>query len=307
MAKRIKFNLICDGRPVRTIEDLQENFSIEDILRYYDNRLLHRWLYVRGFSEEFEAVSSICSSAQADIVMELAQIFDVKCNRREVEKRIQDIEYMEERGKLLEEYKQQNYETNRIIEDYAAGYKKYVDTIINNPDNAKMIKAAISQLVTKYAWAFKMNHRSLFYTLYEKSPLAIMCLLMNEQSRRFFLPQVVMLRCGDGAAITDADIDREKQAIFREIRSLINSADFEAKMGENLRTYSVCSYGVWNHVGSADKQYMIISIDHDDKIRSEASPGLMYDFDEIENEFIILDGFSYMSIDNTNKVRYMEV
>ena len=32
MAKTIKFNLICDGKPVRTIEDLQENFSIEDVL-----------------------------------------------------------------------------------------------------------------------------------------------------------------------------------------------------------------------------------------------------------------------------------
>lgn len=30
MAKTIKFNLICDNTPVRTIEDLQNNFSIED-------------------------------------------------------------------------------------------------------------------------------------------------------------------------------------------------------------------------------------------------------------------------------------
>lgn len=37
MAKTIKFNLICDDKPVRTIEDLQENFSIEDVLKYYQN------------------------------------------------------------------------------------------------------------------------------------------------------------------------------------------------------------------------------------------------------------------------------
>lgn len=36
MAKTIKFNLICDGKSIRTIEDLQENFSVEDILKYYE-------------------------------------------------------------------------------------------------------------------------------------------------------------------------------------------------------------------------------------------------------------------------------
>ena len=51
MAKTIKFNLICDNQPIRTIEDLQNNFSIEDVLTYYNNRLLHRWLEVRVYKD----------------------------------------------------------------------------------------------------------------------------------------------------------------------------------------------------------------------------------------------------------------
>ena len=39
MAKTIKFNLICDNTPVRTIEDLQNNFSIEDVLDYPGNQV----------------------------------------------------------------------------------------------------------------------------------------------------------------------------------------------------------------------------------------------------------------------------
>lgn len=62
MAKTIKFNLICDEKPVRTIEDLQNNFSIEDVLDYYNNQLLHRWLSVRGYNSELEAVSAITSN-----------------------------------------------------------------------------------------------------------------------------------------------------------------------------------------------------------------------------------------------------
>lgn len=57
MAKTIKFNLICDNKPIRTIEDLQDNFSIEDILKYYENGLLLRWLHVRGYHEEEKKVA----------------------------------------------------------------------------------------------------------------------------------------------------------------------------------------------------------------------------------------------------------
>ncbi len=42
MAKTIKFNLICDNEPIRTIEDLQNHFSVEDVLAYYHNGLLLR-------------------------------------------------------------------------------------------------------------------------------------------------------------------------------------------------------------------------------------------------------------------------
>ena len=52
MAKTIKFNLILDKQPVRTIDELRENFSIEDMLKYFKNGLLLRWLKVRGYEAE---------------------------------------------------------------------------------------------------------------------------------------------------------------------------------------------------------------------------------------------------------------
>lgn len=53
MAKTIKFNLICDGHPIRTLEDLRENFSIEDVLEYYGNGLLEKWLRVPSLISPF--------------------------------------------------------------------------------------------------------------------------------------------------------------------------------------------------------------------------------------------------------------
>ena len=88
MAKTIKFNLICDGNPVRTIEDLRNNFSIEDILNYYDNKLLHRWLEVRGYDKELKNVMMISCKDSLDIIKELINIFEVSSDTNKVEEEV---------------------------------------------------------------------------------------------------------------------------------------------------------------------------------------------------------------------------
>ena len=95
MAKTIKFNLICDEKPIRTIEDLQNNFCIEDVLNYYNNQLLHRWLRVRGYTAELEAVSAITSDNSMDIIKELIRIFDVVSDEKQIEESVYIFEYLE--------------------------------------------------------------------------------------------------------------------------------------------------------------------------------------------------------------------
>lgn len=81
MAKTIKFNLICDDYSVRTIEDLQEHFSIEDVLAYYKNKLLQRWLLVRGYTKELESVNQITVSNDFEIAVELTCILGVETDK----------------------------------------------------------------------------------------------------------------------------------------------------------------------------------------------------------------------------------
>ena len=121
MAKTIKFNLICDDKPVRTIEDLQNNFSIEDVLVYYNNKLLHRWLDVRGYSDELEKISSITSEKTLEIIKELIIIFNVASNEKKIEEAVYMLEYLDERKELCDIYSKNDFKTKSVIDDYQTG------------------------------------------------------------------------------------------------------------------------------------------------------------------------------------------
>lgn len=188
MAKTIKFNLICDDKPIRTIEDLQENFSIEDVLAYYKNGLLNRWLEVRGYSKELKKVSSIKTEDALGITKELIKIFDVAADEKKIEEGVYMIEFLDEHKELCALYEQNKFKVQSIIDDYQTGYTQLVEGILDNPSDVARIKANIEEMASNYKWALDLNHRELFWTLRDKSVLAVMCLLMNEKTRDYFLP-----------------------------------------------------------------------------------------------------------------------
>ena len=109
MAKTIKFNLVCDGKPIRTIEDLQNNFAIEDVLDYYNNKLLHRWLKVRGYDSELELVSKITSKDTMQIIKQLIRIFNIASDNQKMEESIYILKYFDERKKRNDIYANKKY------------------------------------------------------------------------------------------------------------------------------------------------------------------------------------------------------
>ncbi len=305
MAKTIKFNLICDEKPVRTIEDLQNNFSIEDILAYYNNQLLHRWLRVRGYDAELKAVSAITVDEPMKIVKELIRIFDIVADEQKVEEDVYIFTYLKEREKQCALYKQEGYKTERIIKDYEAGYRKLVEGILEHPKDAAFIKANISEIVSNYAWILKLNHRDLFYVLKEKSMLTIMCLLMNKKSRDYFLPVEITDELGNVELDTKRDADKKK--MFLEICKMIKCFEFDEILGENLITFAGETDGYWKDLKPKGKQYMIISMGEGDYVRAAGHLGGDLSSSNVLNGFVILDGIDYKSNSNTRQLVYMEV
>lgn len=292
MAKTIKFNLICDEKPIRTIEDLQNNFSIEDVLTYYNNKLLHRWLSVRGYDAELKAVSAITTDDSIEIIKELIHIFNVETDEKKVEESIYMFQYQEERRQTYEIYKIENYNVVNIIEDYEHDYLQLVRGILMNPNDVSLIKANIAEMVSNYDWVFELNHRELFWNLMKRSPLGVMCLLMNEESRKYYLPG------GD---------NEDKKRMFQAICNLIEQSDFEKLLGENLITFSGMTDGYWKDLEPKGKKFMIVSMEIGDFVRSAGKSGGDLTGSDIKNAFVILDGIDYKSNYSYHKLRYMEV
>ena len=306
MAKTIKFNLVCDEKPVRTIEDLQNNFSIEDVLAYYDNKLLHRWLGVRGYNTELEAVSAITSSDPMEIIKELIRIFDVVTDEEKVEESIYMLKYLDERKELCAIYEQENYNSKHIIEDYETGYRQLVEGILENPNDAAVIKANIAEMVSNYSWILELSHRELFWTLIrEDLPLAIMRLLMNEKSRNYYLP--VEITVEDGKTQLDTETNADKKNMFVKICSLIKQSDFISAVQENLIAFSGMTDGYWKDLEPKGKKYMIVSMDEGDYVRSAGHSGGDLSSADVLNKFVIIDGVDYKSNSATRTLLYMEV
>lgn len=332
MAKTIKFNLICDDKPVRTIEDLQENFSIEDVLKYYQNGLLLRWLEVRGYEAEYKKVSEIREIETLEIVKELIKIFDVEADEKKVEEGVYMLQFLEERKALCEAYKQDSFKAQGIIDDYQTGFKQLIDGIIENPNDVARIKANVAELMSGYKWAMDLNHRQLFWDLKDLSPLAIMCFLMNDEARKYYLPMPVkkddtsndgkeekkvnaavavaatFVKKEDDSAVTyDTENNADKRNMYIAICSMLKESDFVFRLGDNLHIFAGVTDGYWKDLETKGKKYMIISMGLGDFVRSAGLQGGDLASTDIENKFVIVDGIDYKSNSASRQLLYMEV
>lgn len=332
MAKTIKFNLICDDKPVRTIEDLQENFSIEDVLKYYQNGLLLRWLEVRGYEAEYKKVSEIREIEALEIVKELIKIFDIEADEKKVEEGVYMLQFIEERKELCEAYKQDSFKAQGIIDDYQTGFNQLIDGIIENPNDVARIKANIAELMSGYKWAMDLNHRQLFWELKELSPLAIMCFLMNDEARKYYLPMPVRKdnvsdeaekkvniaaaavavafekKEDDSTAVSyDTENNADKHNMYKAICSMLKSSDFVSRLGDNLHIFAGVTDGYWKDLETKGKKYMIISMGSGDYVRSAGLQGGDLASTDIENKFVIVDGIDYKSNSSSRQLLYMEV
>ena len=188
MAKTIKFNLMLDGKPVRTIEEFQENFCIDDILEFYQKGLLQKWLKVRGFDEYLKKVEAIPEKKSE--IIELITIFEIEKSEKEIKEAVYSLTFWDERKNELEEWNKKDVKVKKIIADYNKGYDVLKAKILENKEDMPFMKNAAKEIFDKYYEIFKIDFRYFFNEFKENSPLIIYAILMNPDLRDLFLKEL---------------------------------------------------------------------------------------------------------------------
>ena len=184
MAKTIKFNLILDNKPVRTIEDLQENFCIDDIQEFYENGLLQKWLKVRGYDDYLAKVEAISNKENA--IQELVKIFEIEQSGDRIQEAIYSLKFWDERQARLEKFDKKNNKIRDIIADYHDGYYEIKEQLKEKKEDFAFIKSAMKEIRKNYLNLFLIDWGHFFDEMENESPLSLFAAIMDKGLRDYF-------------------------------------------------------------------------------------------------------------------------
>lgn len=323
MAKTIKFNLICDNYPVRTIEDLQEHFSVEDVYGYYENGLLRKWLKVRGYEEQLKKVEEINCQDAIEVLKELVKIFEIlECEEEDLKMYEFKLRYEKKKEMVHTE----NETRKNAIKMYTDEYEELKRKILDAPKDIEIIKLSLETIIEDYTWMFEHDCKNIFYTFYNNNAwLAIACLLMNEKIREYMFER----NSGDFQ-----DEDREQM-----LKACWDIGE-DYKIRDQLKDYYKCVTGMntnesWYRLEPQGKKYMILHMTGGSYIKltgdeiketdvkfatvtigwgksrhiveTERKPENSLDYKDVNGKFPIVDGILYKCNSVMNSLYYMEV
>lgn len=145
--------------------------------------------------------------------------------------------------------KPEKLQTYFSIENYREGYEQLVDDIVNNPTDMSRIKADLSAIMADYPWILELNHRDLFWRLRQKSALAIVCLIMNEECRNYYLP----VWTGEE---WDTEHNKDKSDMYAAICSMLEDPKIRAELEEYVHVFHSTANAEWKNIESKGKRYM---------------------------------------------------
>ena len=213
--KTIKFNLILDDKPVRNIEQLRENFSVEDILETYKNGLLKKWLKVRGYNKYLDKIEQLNETNDKEIIKFLINIFEMYVDEEELEQIMNIVDYIN--TKDIKEYIAMDLNSYEFdVDEYHKGYERLINSIYENKNNIGKLKAIIESIEERYIQLFKMDYEKVYSNLINKVPLSILIMLSNYRLKEE-LKKIKSLNQDIYSKCTEEKLDIEKILVDKSV------------------------------------------------------------------------------------------
>ncbi|QQZ28941.1 hypothetical protein HMY34_09335 [Thiothrix subterranea] len=183
MSKTIKFNLTLNKCPVRDLDDLRENFNIDDLLDVYHNKVLHRWLEVRGLLTELDGLMKIKSLDNKVIATELCQIFHADVTPEDIDAAVYPFTARQQQKQKLEQFASHYFSRNVVIDDYHTGYNNLCAEMRERSEDYPFLKTAVYNLWKNYSQLLKVDFEA-FFLSFDRHPLILFSMLANDHYRR---------------------------------------------------------------------------------------------------------------------------
>lgn len=290
---KLKFNLLIGGKECRTLEEVKENFNIDDIKKYYDSDLLERWLLNNDYKDlcyEIQALKSkvdihympACVLSHINIKQELKDIFFQEHKKNETVSSFVSIT-----SNYKDYYNYNDYKNYSTADEYFNNYKKIVNVIIN--DSTDYIKLYIDLLAERYSYFFDYDYKNFIKKIMEnKNYYALFYMLYNDFMKDYL--------------IEDDNVSNFiNEKIIKNISEKVNN-DFSY-----VKYYSKSESNSDNHfIEISNKECIILYIENA-SVTSIDDKNIVYNKDDIINDkFKKINGIRY-NWQYNNKIVYIEM
>lgn len=145
MKRKIKFPLKMNGKDIRTLEELRENFDFEEVTKYYMDGRLAKWLKNNDYNDEMSRILKL--EDENDLKNEVIDIFKIEDSDDE---KVKALIKRSKRIKILKQYTNDKEIINKV------------DKIIFNQYELSMRTSLYHGLARSIVRAYKTVIKSLF-------------------------------------------------------------------------------------------------------------------------------------------------
>lgn len=146
MKIKVKFYMMfnCGETRIRTLDDLRENFCVEDVLMHFEDGRLEKWLDAWNYRHELEAVRGLKASGKTnarEVLSELMRIFGAGMSDAEIDSELEVYDYCEERRQFWEYVRSNGLQELEELRKKCADLQEKVEALESERDKSKIINA----------------------------------------------------------------------------------------------------------------------------------------------------------------------
>lgn len=297
---KLKFNLLIGDKECRTLEEVKENFNIDDIKKYYDSGLLERWLLNNNYKDLYFEIKDLKSKVSFYYVF--PAIFFIQSS---IKKNLKDIFFLaqkeKEYGSILFHsskydgvfkydnpyYNYNDYKNYSTADEYFNNYKEIVNIIIIN-NKTEYSKIYIDLISKRYKYFFGYDYKNFIKKIMDnKNYYVLFYMFYNDFMREYLIKDDDVLNF-----INEKILKNNSEKINNDF----NYIKYYSKSENNDNEY---------FVEISNKECIILYIENA-SVTSIDNKEKVYNKDDINNKFIKINGIKY-NWKYDNKIIYIEM